>query len=266
MIACGDGDSEPTPALEGVAGDCRAWLRDGEAWTGVDQVSATPTSVTVPISQTTTIGAGVFLPSFAISCTSCKPPVTPTTTCVDGNKFCIEKIGKQHTPDRVGYTSYKQGTLFWVPPKTSNSLVLSSFDLFSREALSDSGVLSNVTTPDPVGEVTIDKSGARWLGLGHFGNVRFTGTSIPTRFDFSTTTKAVGVVLNRQNSEAMRVRGTFSGGRNVLTGVQLGTTYQLGTSTAARHRVGCRNGRRQQRCYLARQSKSSPDRSGGFGR
>ena len=218
--------------------ECRVWYRDGDAWARAEPIASSNAGVTVELGATTTAGAGVIKSIFPTGCLfNCDPPPPPVATCLDGDRLCIEKIGTQHVNDRFSTYSYTQGVLYWLTSPASNRIALAGFDVLKRQSLPTSGaLLTNTAATVPMGEVVVDRDGARWLGIRNVGNVRFNGTQLPTLFDSPGSNLPLGVTLDTPTGAVIRYRYnqlTISAAGRVaanVSAVRDGRTFGLGLS------------------------------------
>jgi hypothetical protein len=187
--------------------ECRVWYREGEGWARAEQTASSPETVTVELDTTTTFGAGVLGSMVDVGCRfDCDAPEPPTATCLDGDRLCIERIATQHVSDVFDWFSLTQGVIYWVSSPTVGQVSLAGFDLRTRAAIPTTAAASLDTTPLPAGDVVVDRAGARWLGFVRRANVRFEGTRLPSVFDTTASTRAIGVALDRASGEAVRFR------------------------------------------------------------
>ena len=217
--------------------ECRVWYRDGDGWSRADAIDATPISVTVELGATTTVGAGVIRSIQPTGCLfGCSAAAPPVATCLDGDRLCIERLGAQHVGDRFDAYSYTQGVLYWLTTPSSNSVALAGFDTLSRRPITTSGTLvTTVAATVPIGEVVVDGTGARWLGVRNVGNLRFDGTRLPSLFDSAAANLPLGVTLDTPSGEVIRWRynrlmpspDRLGSG---VTAVRDGRTFSLGVA------------------------------------
>lgn len=187
--------------------ECRVWFRDGAGWKNAAQTASDELSVTVPLSATTTVAAGVVRSFLPPKCSfNCTAPAAPASNCRDGARFCLTRLAALHEPTFSGYFSYTQGTLYWVTAPEPNTFALASFDVLGRKALPTTARVMNASGANATGEVIVDGAGARWLTVRRFGTVRFEGAGAPTRFDASSSTPALGVGLDKATRQAIRFR------------------------------------------------------------
>lgn len=214
--------------------ECRVWVRDGEGWTRANPVASSETAVTIELDQTASFAAGVFTSPLPLGCRfNCAPPAPPVEDCRDGDFVCLERIGDRHVSAVGDWYSYTQGTLYWLTAPSSGALALAGFDTLNRRAITTSGALTIGSGATPVGEVVVDGSGARWIGLSGRANVRFEGTRAGQAFDSfarSTDPRAIGVVYEPASREAIRVRAEVRTATSTVPLGQIVTTVQGGVS------------------------------------
>jgi hypothetical protein len=231
-------DASLRNAWETPDSECRVWYRDGEVWARADQTASDPDGVTVELSATTTVGAGVLKGALSIGCRfKCTPAAPPASNCLDGDRWCLEAIGTQHVPDMFDYYSYTQGVLYWVHSPSSGNLAIAGFDVLSRKAVDTTGNVQLGGSGVPTGDVVIDNDGARWLGFRHRANVRFEVGHLATMFDAfagSLEPRALGVVFDQSSKLPVRMRGavvTATSGSpqsTRVTAVRGGKPFDLG--------------------------------------
>lgn len=187
--------------------ECRVWFRDGAGWKNAAQTASDELSVTVPLSATTTVAAGVVRSFLPPKCSfNCTAPAAPASNCRDGARFCLTRLGAVHEPNFSSYFSYTQGTIYWITAPATNTFALASFDVLGRKALPTSARVSNATGASARGEVVVDAAGVRWLSVRDFGTVRFEGAAVPTRFDATGSAANLGVALDKGTRQAIRFR------------------------------------------------------------
>jgi hypothetical protein len=190
--------------------DARVWYRKGEGWANAIQTASTSDSVTVPLLAATVFAAGVLRPVLPTVCSGtnlCTKTLPTFLNCRDGANFCLNKIGSYHKPALTGFSSYTNGTLFWLTaPALAQPLALTGFSVASRSAVATTQPVGLATTSSVVGEVVVDNTGTRWLSFRNFGTVRFAGTAPPEVFDSSATQLPLGVGLNSTTGQAVRFR------------------------------------------------------------
>ncbi|MCB9507481.1 MAG: hypothetical protein H6697_07415 [Myxococcales bacterium] len=192
--------------------ECKVWFRDGEGWSRADAVDSDSSGVTVELDFATTFAAGVLTVPLSIGCRfNCSPPDPPSAECLDGDRFCLERLGDAHLATSTTWYSYTQGQLFWQHTPASGQIALASWDTVSRVPGPTSGSVQLGTTGPPVGDVVVDRSGVRWLGFRHRANVRFEGTRPGQAFDSfagSTDPRAIGVAFDQSSALPARLRTT----------------------------------------------------------
>lgn len=223
--------------------ECRVWFRDGDGWARAEQIASDEASVTVELDGATTFAAGVLRGTRTrgcrIGCTSPSRTQPPETDCRDGDTFCLEQIGSEHEPSFMNYYSLTDGVLYWLTAPGRNQLALAGFDITQRRG-SLTATMNDAPSGGVVvaGEVSRDRDGGLWIGLRGFGNVRFNGQRIPSRFDTGSSVIPVGVGIDANTGEAVRFRyrpvREGRGGRSLtllgqLSAVSNGFTVELGS-------------------------------------
>jgi hypothetical protein len=190
--------------------ECKVWYRDGDGWARAEQIDSTPETVTVELPATTTFAPGVLTVPLSTGCRFNCATATPGPTCLDGDRFCMTRLGTQHVSDQGDWYSYTKGVLYWLHSPSSGNFALAGFDTLLRTPTTTTNTV-NVSGAGPTGEVVVDRNGARWIGFLNRGNVMFEGNRLGTVFDsFATSTepRAIGMGFDPSLGVPIRFRAT----------------------------------------------------------
>lgn len=221
--------------------ECRVWYREADGWARADAVEATPQGVTVELPHTTVAGAGTFANIRPVGCVFNCATATPGPTCLDGDRFCLSRLGTQTVASSFSTYSFARGVVYWIFAPSSGSIAIAGFDVINRRAVASTGA-ANAMSGTPTGEITPDDSGALWLGFRHRANVRFEVGRLATLFDTLTTStdpRAIGVVFDQATRLPVRMRATVVPSRSgqplsqSITAVRDGLLFGLGIAFGA---------------------------------
>jgi hypothetical protein len=138
---------ERRDAFFSEASECKIWMRDGDGWKNLDQVSSTDTSVTV---ETLTLNAalsGTFRKNRAIlnDCNDVPGATCMTISCNTPGQFCTEQLDPSLSPTLNSSANHAtQGKfLFFTSGTGGNTTVRTRVDLDTKAVKTIS-----VTTPE----------------------------------------------------------------------------------------------------------------------
>lgn len=197
--------------FDGTPAGCKVWARKDDAWMRIEQLRATKDSVTIPISKLTTLAAGVIFNPInqctktAIASGACQPVTTPAPACerLGGSaSFCIQELpqpprGTTFAIDEFSTLSVHKEAAYWVTwDNTNDLLTIARYDLKNPGPLQFYKPLNRapVGTIAGRGRVAVLDDGTVWASVGGFGNIRFSLTEDPLRFEIPSTGSSLGPV------------------------------------------------------------------------
>ena len=204
---------------EGTPSSCKVWSRKDAAWERLEQITSTPTSVTVPITTLSTAAAGVVFAPVSSAClknpASCEPQptvLTPRTvvepiTCAPvASKYCviqlpeIDKAGTSYI-DEFASLTVRQQKVYWTATTKGADGSVNGVTIVRYDLAADAPVFvypaytgASFGTISERGRIAFDGGGNPWVSVGGFGNVRFSETGAPTAFDQPATGTSLGPV------------------------------------------------------------------------
>ena len=179
--------------------ECKVWLRDGAGWMSAEQVASSPEGVTVELRALTVAAAGINVRSLPIACFTTNTCLL-AAACLAGANFCLKQLA---APTASAFTvnnlTVDGGFAYYLHSPAVNTFTIAKYNLTSatgETTLLPSLAATPTTGVFTRGRIAVGTNGEVWTGMVGYGNVRFSASAAPVRFDTLSTLQPAGVVID----------------------------------------------------------------------